>query len=316
MKFSIIIPVKEVNDYILESIPKILEMNYTDYEVIILPNKKPKKTPCELQNKKVRIVPSGKVSPALKRDLGAKKARGEYLAFLDDDAYPEKNWLKVAEKNLKKEVCVVGPAITPKNDSVFQKASGLFFETIGGGGMGYRYTPGKNSFYVDDYPTVNFIISKKVFWEVGGFDNKYWPGEDTKICLDLVNKGYMILYTPRLIVYHHRRPILFPHLKQVASYGKHRGYFAKEFPETSFRTTYFIPSLFLIINILLFLFSFQNWVLFIGFYFLFVTLDVFSRTMNPLLAVLTILSSFFTHLVYGAMFIKGFLTNNFRSRLR
>ena len=38
MKVSIIIPVKEINDYIYESIPKILEMDFDDFEIIILPN--------------------------------------------------------------------------------------------------------------------------------------------------------------------------------------------------------------------------------------------------------------------------------------
>ncbi len=322
MKFSIIIPVKELNDYLLESVPKILSMNYSDYEIIILPNEKSKKIPKKFKNKKVRIIPSGRVSPALKRDLGAKKAKGEYLAFLDDDAYPKKDWLKIAEKSLKKEVCVVGPAITPKKDSVFQKVSGLFFETIAGGGMSYRYISASKSFYVDDYPTVNFIISKKVFWEVGGFDNNYWPGEDTKICLDLINKGHKILYNPNLIVYHHRRPIFLPHLKQVGSYGKHRGYFAKKFPKTSFRITYFIPSTFFIINIFLFLSSFfnplffQTWIIMTIIYFLFFTIIILKKTLNPFLILLTIITSYLTHLIYGAMFIKGLLTKNFRSKLR
>ena len=102
IKFSIIIPVKEINSYIAESIPKILEMSHKNYEILILPNVFPETIPSYLNNSKIKIIPTGKVSPAIKRDMGAKKAKGKYLAFIDDDAYPKKDWLNIAEKILNK----------------------------------------------------------------------------------------------------------------------------------------------------------------------------------------------------------------------
>ena len=39
--FSIIIPVKEINDYLSESIPHLLALDYKNYEILILPNEKP-----------------------------------------------------------------------------------------------------------------------------------------------------------------------------------------------------------------------------------------------------------------------------------
>ena len=99
IKFSIIIPVKELNNYLDESIPILLGMDYNDFEIIILPNDKPRIKPEYLKNKKVRVIETGKVSPAVKRDIGAKEAKGEYVAFMDDDAYPEKDWISNALKN-------------------------------------------------------------------------------------------------------------------------------------------------------------------------------------------------------------------------
>jgi len=325
LKFSIIIPVKELNDYLKESIPKILNLDYDNYEIIILPNKKPHKILDYLKNKKIRIIPSGKVSPAVKRDIGAEKSRGKFLAFIDDDAYPKKNWLKIAEKIFKnKNVAAIGgPAITPENDSITQKASGLFFETFfGGGNINYRYKPAKNSFYVDDYPTVNLIVSKKAFKDIGGFDNNFWPGEDTKFCLDLTKKGYKIWYSNKLIVWHHRRKIFIPHLKQIANYAKHRGFFAKRFPKTSFKATYLMPSFFLLGNISLISLSFINkiflkmWFVLIGIYFLLNFIDVFTKTSKLFLGFLTIITVYLTHLTYGFSFIIGLFSKNFKSVLR
>ena len=325
IKFSIIIPVKEINDYIKESIPKILQINYKNYEIIILPNEKPGNIPNFLNNKKIKIIPTGKVSPAIKRDLGAKNAGGEYLAFIDDDAYPKNDWLSIAERTLsnKKVAVVCGPAITPKEDSISQRASGLFFETFfGGGGLSYRYKPAKNSFYVDDFPSVNFIISKRVFLDIGGFDNEFWPGEDTKLCRDLIKNGYKIWYEKNLIVYHHRRKLMIPHLKQIGNYGKHRGYFARKFPENSRKPIYFFPSLFLLGNLLLFVLSFVNgfffllWVGLFLIYLLIIAIDVVFRTNSLIIWILTVITIFLSHLTYGFKFIIGLLSKKFRSELR
>lgn len=325
IKFSIIIPLKEFNEYLQESIPKTLNLDYPNYEIIILPNDKPVKIPNYLRNKKIRIISTGKVSPAIKRDLGAKKAKGKYVAFIDDDAYPKKNWLNMAEKIFKekKVVAIGGPAITPKNDSISQKASGLFFETLfGGGGLDYRYKPAKKSFYVSDYPTVNLIVSKKAFFDVGGFDNAFWPGEDTKFCLDLIKKGYKIWYSNKLIVYHHRRKLFLPHLKQVGNYGKHRGYFAKKFPETSLKLVYLMPSFFFLGNLLFLILSFFNlvffkiWLIYLAIYFLIIFIDVFIRTKKIAIGFLTIITVFLSHITYGVMFIKGLVSKKFASKLK
>ena len=54
MKFSIIIPVKEINNYIRESVPYLLKQKYSNFEIIILPNDQ-KKTPDWLKSDKVKM---------------------------------------------------------------------------------------------------------------------------------------------------------------------------------------------------------------------------------------------------------------------
>ncbi len=53
----------------------------------------------EEEGEGITIIPTGPVGPPLKRDIGAKKAKGEIIAFIDDDAYPRKDWLINAVKN-------------------------------------------------------------------------------------------------------------------------------------------------------------------------------------------------------------------------
>lgn len=322
-----IIPVKAFNSYLQESIPIVLRLDYEAFEVIVLPNEAPGgPLPAWIDDPRVSIVPTGPVSPAIKRDLGAEKAHFDHLAFLDDDAYPQGDWLRMAEQAFRDTgaSAIGGPGITPPNVPLFEQASGLFFETkIGGGGMDYRYRPGTQAFPVDDYPTVNFLIQKKAFLAVGGFDNAYWPGEDTKLCLDLVKAGYTIWYCPGVVVFHHRRPTLVRHLAQVGNYGRHRGHFARVLPETSARPAYFVPSLFLMGSIGLVALGFVSpvfwkvYAVLMLVYFALGAVDVFSRTRNLAVGMLTILTILCSHFVYGFMFLNGLLTRQaFRSVLR
>jgi GT2 family glycosyltransferase len=322
-KFSIIIPVgdafrskkhKTLKKYLEECIEHCMKLDYPDYEIIVLPDRK-----TNLRKKGVKFHSTGKVPPSAKRDIGARIAKGDLLAFIDDDAYPRKDWLKNAVKYFRdKDIGAVGgPGITPESDSDLQKASGFVYSSKFGGSpsMRYRYVPDKER-DIDDYPTCNLIVRKDVFEKVGGFDTKYWPGEDTKFCLDLTKKiKKKIIYSPDVVVYHHRRPLFKKHLDQIRSYGLHRGFFARKFPETSFRLIYFLPTLFVLGVIFGWLTVFINEYLFYSYIF-FVSLYLFLVFLGSLtskkinLIFLTFFGIISTHVWYGISFIKGFLSKD------
>ena len=241
-KVSIIIAVGKWNSNLDECLKYCREVVYPSYEIIVLPDDYSGNPP-----DKVIIIPTGKTSPGAKRDIGAENSTGEILAFLDDDTYPVRDWLSKAVEifvNDQSVGSVGGPAVTPPNDDLSQQASGLVYSSwLVGGTYRYRYVPQARR-EVDDYPTCNLLVRKDVFDTLGGFDTHFWPGEDTKLCLEIVRKlNKKIIYDPGVLVYHHRRKLFHPHLKQVWNYGLHRGHFVKRFPETSFRLSYFLPSL-------------------------------------------------------------------------
>lgn len=239
--FSIIIPVKEINDYVRETIPAIQRLDRSDWEALIVTNE-PQNSEWSWDGR-VRLLSSGRVGPAEKRDQGAREAAGEYLVFLDDDSYPEPDLLSVAVAKFENgHVALGGPAVTPATDTFLQKVSGAVFSSKLTGGSPERYRPVGSERLVDDWPSVNLMVRRDVFLSVGGFDSPYWPGEDTFLCLKLKRAGHHVLYVPRMIVWHHRREGLGRHMRQVGAYGLHRGYFARHLPETSRRPQYFLPS--------------------------------------------------------------------------
>jgi len=242
--FSIIIPVKQVNDYVRETVPHILAMSDNDWELFVVTNEA-EPNPWA-SDQRIKFLESGRVGPADKRDQAARVANGQILVFLDDDSYPNGNFLAVARTYFVDSMvaAIGGPAITPPSDTYKQKVSGAVFMSKLTGGSPERYIPVGSTREVDDWPSVNLMVRRTIFLDVNGFDSPYWPGEDTFLCLKLVEAGNRIIYAPDLIVWHHRREGILRHMKQVGAYGLHRGYFARKYPRTSLRIQYFIPSVF------------------------------------------------------------------------
>ncbi len=300
-----------------------MALDYPDFEIIILPDDEstiPAPLPLALSLAvPFSIVPTGPVSPAHKRDMALAHALGEIIAFLDDDAYPVKDWLKNAVVHFSDiDIAAVGgPAVTPPGDNLLQEASGAVYSSaLVSGKFVYRYLP-KDMQEVDDYPSCNLLVRKSVLLELGGFNTSFWPGEDTKLCLEITKRlGKKIIYDPAVLVYHHRRQLFLPHLKQIASYALHRGYFVKKYPETSFKSAYFIPSIFVSAVILGAALSFSIIplkIIYIFCVFLYLTL-IFMSSINNKLRLITyvFLGIITSHFTYGVFFIQGLLTKKLK----
>ncbi len=317
IKFSIIIPVRTINEFLRENISYLMKLDYDAFEVIIIPDNE--ETYDFKGDARFRILVSGMMGPGEKRNLGAHAATGEILAFLDDDAYPSKNWLVEAAKVFsERQIYALGcPAVTPTNAKFLEECSGLVLEShLASAGTLYRHKPKKAQF-VDDYPSVNLFVKKDAFLAVGGFIKEFWPGEDTKLCLDLIEKFNMeIYYDPRPIVYHHRRDLFRPHLKQVSRYGRHRGQFARIFPKNSRRLSYFIPSFFVLgiivgafaslISQLLAILYFAT-LFFYGMLLLVTFFQLVFLGKGVKKALYVCAGIFLTHIVYGLNFLRGFI---------
>jgi len=175
---------------------------------------------------------------------------------------------------------------------------------------------------VDDYPTCNLIVRRAAFEAVDGFDTQFWPGEDTKLCLDLTQKlGLKIVYDPGALVYHHRRPLFGPHLRQVRSYGLHRGYFAKRFPATSLRASYFLPTAIVLWMaagwpIVALLPALRGvYLLSWAVYLLTAAVSAFLASRSPKLTPYVMLGIMATHVVYGVWFIVGLLSPRLKEEI-
>lgn len=281
-----------------ECLDAIKSQTYGNFEVIVLPDSV-----------------TGKLRPAEKRNIGIAKAKGEIVAFIDDDAYPDSRWLEYAVKYFSDETigAVGGPAVTPHGDKYLSRLGGRVYNNLlVSGNYRYRYKAGGICRDVEDYPSCNLLVRKSVLERIGSYRTDFWPGEDTLLCKDIIDSGFRIVYDPWVVVYHHRRALFMPHLRQLGRYAFHRGYFCKKFPSNSLRLPYFIPSLFLIYlpiaSAALFspLFAGLPRLMLLAPLALYAALLAASSfSVNPLTWMLTASGVFLSHIVYGFKFMHG-----------
>jgi glycosyltransferase involved in cell wall biosynthesis len=272
----------------------------------------------------IREIPTGCVRPAEKRNIGIREARGEIVAFLDDDAFPVENWLHQAMVYAGDPAiaAIGGPATTPIGDPYLAQLSGrVYGNPLVSGSVRYRYEPDRVR-EVDDFPSCNLFVRTDVLRTLGGFRTDFWPGEDTHLCMEIVRRlGRTIVYDPRVHVYHHRRPLFLPHLRQIARYALHRGWFARRFPDTSRRVSYMLPSA-LVLGIVAGAVAVAlvpvlrapyaaALALYLGLTFL-----AAMKLRNPLTWLLTWLGIVATHLVYGVRFLQGLLFGRLPTEVR
>jgi len=306
---SVVIAVKNDNPYLQQSVTETLKQTYPNFEIIVLPDE-----PINGYDERVRIIPTGNELPAIKRNMGVEAAKGEIIAFLDDDSYPTARWFEELVANFadKNVGGVGGPAATPPEDSFWQKVSGAVYASFAASGSyRYRYIYDRRR-EVDDYPTCNLAVRKSVFEEAKGFQTNYWPGEDTELCLTITKKLMeKIVYDPVVHVYHHRRSLWKGHFKQVTQYALHRGFFVKKFPETSRLPSYFVPSIFTIgvatgwTTYFWYKPLFYIYLAILILYFFVVLAGSFLS--QPRLTIPTILGTVLTHFAYGIYFLIGLI---------
>lgn len=139
----------------------------------------------------------------------AKYARGEYLHFLNNDTQVEENWLSSLVQLIESDekIGMVGSKLVYP-DGRQQEAGGIIWNDASGWNFGRLDDPSKPEYNyvreVDYISGASILLSKKLWLEIGGFDERYVPAyyEDSDLAFEVRNHGYKVMFQPKSVVVH------------------------------------------------------------------------------------------------------------------
>ena len=221
-KINIIIPSITIDSRLIRCLNGIQKLNYKNFFVtLVLENKK---NIYQLKKFKfiIKILVTKILNMSEKRNVAAKKFNSDFLAFIDSDACPNKNWLTIALKTLKtKKIGIIGgPNLPFKDETFWQKISYYckrsFFVTANYNFINYM---SKNK-YCEFLHSSNFIIDKKIFMSVNGYNKNLYINEDHDLFFRLKEKikNLKVYFEKKVFVYHEDREFIF-FLLQRFCYG-------------------------------------------------------------------------------------------------
>ena len=247
--------------------------------------------------------------PGDSRNYGMNVAKGKYYIILDSDVILPANYNKVLIENLINDYsdCFGGIDDSYKSFSNFQKAvsfSMTSFITTGhirGGSQSIDFQP--RSF--------NMGISREAFLKSKGF-GKIHPGEDPDLSIRLKELGFNTKLYNDLKVFHKRRVSVLSFFEQVCKFGVARTILNNRYPSTK-KIIYWFPLLFsltFLISIFLFFLNINSTlILMFTFYFIIVFIQSSFKN-NPLVGLLSIMTTLIQFVGYGYGFFKSFILIN------
>ena len=191
------------------------------------------------------------LSPAAARNELLTQARGEWIYFVDDDAFVDSEIFRQF-LNLKRRLdpavaAIGGPNLTPHDSNLFQELSGLSLASwFGSGPCSSRYKVLSEGFHCSDEALIlcNLFIRRSDLTD-SPFPKDFTCCEENWILNGLQDRGRNLFHSPHLIAWHQRREGVSKFGKQLFRYGQGRGQYFRRAPKHT-RLAHALPALFLL----------------------------------------------------------------------
>lgn len=189
--FSVVIPTLNEESYIPSLLDSLLKQVFQSFEIIIIDGNSTDKTKdiinsysAQFKNKKVDLNfhTSQKRNAAFQRNMGAKKAHGEYLVFFDADIQCPSNYLSFLHSYIKTHnIHLITTKVKADRQGMYELITQILVNLL----IQISITIGKQL-----SPGFNTIVRKDVFFDVGGFDPTVNVIDDYDFSLRALQKGF------------------------------------------------------------------------------------------------------------------------------
>jgi glycosyltransferase involved in cell wall biosynthesis len=222
-RVTVAVPVKDRRERMLRCLDALLVQDYPDYEVLVLDNGSSDGTPEACAERAqgsagaVRVeVVEGRVGRV--RNVGARMARGEIVAYTDSDCIPSPGWLSAAVRGFDDPAVGVVTGVTlPEHPPPYEP----WHATMEVTGQTWHFE------------SCNALFRREPLLHAGGFDEDLGHfAEDTMAGWAMLRAGWDARFEPEALVYH---DVTYPgrswHLRRVGKYGKIAAVLSR-FPES------------------------------------------------------------------------------------
>jgi GT2 family glycosyltransferase len=204
----------------------LLDVDYPDFEVIVVDDGSDDGTAAIAEEFAFTVIRTENQGLSAARNTGAEAATGEYIAYLDDDAWPDPHWLKHLVNTFQQGgfAAVGGPNIPPSDESTVARC--------------VAHSPGGpihvllDDVRAEHVPGCNLAVRRSDLDEIGGFDPRFRvAGDDVDLCWRLEERGLEIGFSPGAMVWHRRRDSVRGFLRQQRGYGRAEALLERKWPE-------------------------------------------------------------------------------------
>jgi glycosyltransferase involved in cell wall biosynthesis len=146
----------------------------------------------------LKIITQNQAGPASARNRGAAEARGQLLAFTDDDCVPDANWLSaIAARAVGRPGCLIGgQTFNALPNDPYSSASHALIEYF------YAYLNQDPNNAVS-FPSNNIAMPAENFRAMGGFDTTYpfAAAEDRDFCQRWLDHKFTMIFAPEMHIH-------------------------------------------------------------------------------------------------------------------
>jgi O-antigen biosynthesis protein len=210
-----------------ECLEGVSALRYPDYEVIVVSDGSTDESPEIARSfEGVRVIETENRGLSAARNTAMQASSAEIVAYIDDDAIPDPDWLTHLAAAFESEAYAAagGPNVPPPG-------SGRIAQCVANapGGPTHVLIGDREAEHI---PGCNMAIRKRALKEIGGFDPQFRAaGDDVDACWRLLEAGGQIAFAPGAVVCHHRRRTVRGYLRQQRAYGKAEALLERKHPE-------------------------------------------------------------------------------------
>ena len=218
--FSIVIPTYRRPDRLADCLRALAELDYPRdrFEVIVVDDGSgaPPTAAAAPPSLDLTVLTPPHAGPAAARNTGAARARGDFLAFTDDDCMPESRWLRALAAHATPTIdqALGGRTVNALVDNPYSSATQRLIDYL----YEWQAQRGGLAFFASN----NLAVPTALFRARGGFDVGFplAAGEDREFGHRWARAGGRLVYVPEAVVRHAHHLGLRSFWRQHVNYGR------------------------------------------------------------------------------------------------